>query len=72
MKKFMIIGVLAVVGCDEASMTTAEGCPIMLTEIGQAYTQRSVANARAEQALAAGGSVSECFQAANGMTCVTN
>jgi hypothetical protein len=50
MKKFMIIGVLAVVGCDEASMTTAEGCPIMLTEIGQAYTQRSVANARAEQA----------------------
>lgn len=38
MKKLTVIGGLTMAGCDEAFMTTAEGCPIMLTEIGQAYT----------------------------------
>lgn len=69
MRKLMILGVLALAGCEPVQ--TAEGCPVMLTDVGQAYTQACIARAREEEARAAGGVVTRCTPVGSGMICTT-
>ncbi len=71
-KIFRITGAVAsalvLVGCE---MATPEGCPIYLSEIGQARTQACVAAYHEEKARQAGGVVTNCRPVGGAMSCVT-
>ncbi|PZQ99185.1 MAG: hypothetical protein DI533_00310 [Cereibacter sphaeroides] len=58
-------------GCVEPK--TPEGCPVMLSEYGQAYTRACQQAYYEGMARQTGGTVTKCFPSSGGaMTCVTN
>jgi hypothetical protein len=67
--KYIIATALAMlVGCQSA--TTPEGCPIMISEVGQAYMQSCIAAYQAEKARLAGKKVTTCQTVGNTTTCI--
>ena len=70
MKPVLILGaVTALAACEP--VRTPEGCPIMLTEIGQAYRDACIAAYNEEVARAQGGTVTRCTPVGGGMSCTT-
>ena len=72
MRKLMIgAGILGLAACDEIPRTTAEGCRIGYGPIMKAGQHACQAVHREQAALAAGGTVTRCYNTSGGMSCVT-
>lgn len=72
MKTALIVGLVgALAACSAESMKTAEGCKIMLTELGQAHTRACQAAYHEEMARQAGGTVTRCIDPGGAMSCTT-
>ena len=69
MLRTAMIAVLMLAACQKT--TTPEGCPIMLTEIGRAYTQGCIAAYYEERARQSGHGITKCYESAGGFTCIT-
>lgn len=67
-----VLVLIALSACTDAAMTTPEGCPVMMSVSGQAYTQACQAAYYEERARQTGGQVTRCTPTANGgMSCAT-
>ncbi|GLO70313.1 hypothetical protein MACH17_18300 [Phaeobacter inhibens] len=69
MRGFVVCGLL-LAGCVEPQ-ETEHGCPIRYTELGRAFTRACIAEYEAEKARLQGRTVTECYETASGMTCVS-
>lgn len=69
MKRFGFFLAFMVGGCVDSR--TPEGCPVMLSSAGSAYTEACIAEFHAEKARAAGGVVTTCRPAGGAVSCVT-
>lgn len=68
----VLLALIALTACTDEAMTTKEGCPVMMTEAGQAYTRGCQAAYYEELARQNGGVVTNCTPTANGgMSCAT-
>lgn len=68
MKQLMaVFSLIALAGCE--SPKTAEGCKVMLTEVGQAYTRACQQAYHEEMARQRGGSVTRCIDGPVGLSC---
>tara|TARA_R110000796_G_scaffold9452_10_gene32219 strand:+ start:2821 stop:3126 length:306 start_codon:yes stop_codon:yes gene_type:complete len=69
MLRLWILGaVVTLAGCE--STTTPEGCPVMMTELGQRTTQACIAEFYAEKARIEGKGVTTCRSVGNTIACV--
>lgn len=69
MKRTILI-LLMLAGCGPAP-ETAEGCPILISEYGQAYTAACIRAFYEEQARLQGKPVTRCFGGPGSMSCTT-
>lgn len=67
MRLKILIVLAALSGC---ASTTPEGCPVMLSEIGQVEMQACIAAHNEEKARAAGGVATRCTPVGTGLSCV--
>jgi len=68
-RRLLVLALLA--GCSEESLTTKEGCPIMMTELGQAQTRACQRAYYEEQARQRGATITRCMGEADDFTCIT-
>lgn len=66
--KRILVAAFTLAACQ---MTTEEGCPVGMTEIGKAREQACVAAYHEEMARQNGGTVTRCVETGNGMSCTT-
>lgn len=71
MRAMLLIGVLALAGCDGEPIRDSYGCPVMMTEVGRAVQTRCQADAMRDAAIREGRPVTECVQSGATQTCVT-
>ncbi len=60
---------LAISACERA--TTAEGCPVMISELGQAHMESCIAAYHAEKARLEGRAVTTCRTIGSTTSCVS-
>ncbi|RMC30085.1 hypothetical protein [Paracoccus siganidrum] len=69
MRILTIMALLALTACD--TPTTAEGCPIGLTDIGMAQTRACQQAFHEEMARQRGGTVTRCIGGTGNVSCTT-
>ncbi|MGL6209131.1 MAG: hypothetical protein ACRC14_04795 [Paracoccaceae bacterium] len=65
----VVLVFLGLAGC--VSAETPEGCPVMMTDIGQAYTAACQAAYYEEKARQQGQPVTRCFNTSGTISCTT-